>query len=235
MEACKFFLQGRCIYGSACKNRHEAVLSDPALEPLASTSPREKQDQDGRRANSKPCVHFVMGNCKYATQCRNIHSAGDEGISWRATLPSTTVVPQQTNDTTARGTAANERLMCRNFQQGNCVFGLACRFRHKEKNNSPDRVVVKPPITGSSFQWKPETPSFKTTTGETVLPAAIKNEDYTRPSCRFFAAGNCKLGSSCTFRHTEIYKSTQTLRVNEVEKDVIIRVSAAHYHCFEYN
>lgn len=72
--------------------------------------------------------------------------------------------------------------ICVYFLQGRCTFGDSCKFVHAQGSfTSPPAVRHSAPYPSNGSGMMP-TPS-----GEV---------------CKFFAAGNCKFGSSCRFSHS---------------------------------
>lgn len=89
MTACKFFAQGRCTYGSSCRNSHEAAVARPPLlcvkpyklfvtqelnvlvSEVASTPTIRPKTQE--RDVKAPCWFFTQGNCTFGASCRLSH------------------------------------------------------------------------------------------------------------------------------------------------------------------
>ncbi|KAL2538365.1 zinc finger CCCH domain-containing protein 55 [Forsythia ovata] len=157
---------------------------------------------------SRTCRDFATGRCRRGSQCRflhadNISSSGrdrvedDRAENWR-NRPELGHVSRHSDD---RGPGSQSRndaydpyyeedeqfrnqsrnaFPCRDFTNGKCRWGDACRFSHHE-------------ASGDSYGKGSRNASF----GRDIDQHANKN---VKPSCKFFAAGKCNR-DHCKFSH----------------------------------
>ncbi|KAG9233507.1 hypothetical protein BJ875DRAFT_425799 [Amylocarpus encephaloides] len=70
MTPCKFFSQGRCTFGTNCKNSHEAT----ALQSLSSSTASPRTERNLKYPVETPICHFFLnGVCKYGMACSFRH------------------------------------------------------------------------------------------------------------------------------------------------------------------
>ncbi|KAI5779960.1 hypothetical protein DFH27DRAFT_520116 [Peziza echinospora] len=90
--------------------------------------------------------------------------------------------------------------VCTFFLQGRCRNGASCTFLHQNLQGSPKAVKV-------DQNWR-QSGSKQKSQKETVLPVSTPRPSVRAPPpvdlfipCKFFQAGYCMKGDSCTFQH----------------------------------
>jgi len=78
MVTCKYFLQGRCVFGSSCWYGHNVPASNaPEASQSSSAEVPDGLNVDGSYVQNAqaahiaaPCRHFAAGHCKNGAACR---------------------------------------------------------------------------------------------------------------------------------------------------------------------
>ncbi|CZR68195.1 uncharacterized protein PAC_18094 [Phialocephala subalpina] len=77
MAPCKFYTQGRCLFGASCKNSHEATDPSNQLKLFEKTEPTfHPSTIPSTPLEGGPlvvCKFFAWGSCKYGAACRYLH------------------------------------------------------------------------------------------------------------------------------------------------------------------
>lgn len=78
MPTCKFFLQGSCAFGSACRFEHPVKDSGGSRAPASVKLPAP--GRGGQR--QQVCSFFLRGHCTFGDACRHAHVWPDEDAAW---------------------------------------------------------------------------------------------------------------------------------------------------------
>ncbi|KAI9030207.1 hypothetical protein DFJ74DRAFT_747937 [Hyaloraphidium curvatum] len=145
---CRFFPQGTCRAGDACRFPHVAAPAPPSAP------------SDPRRAAKPPCRFFAEGRCKFGDQCRFDHAktevpaGGPERATARAGATSAVerAVGHSKPSASARGGAVQGPArsqykdgppVCKFFARGSCVNGDKCPIVHERPGNTLTGLPVE--------------------------------------------------------------------------------------------
>lgn len=98
---CRFFVLGKCKYGSHCSYSH-------TLPPSAANCEMTEEDHLNAAAALVDCPYFVRGNCKYGQYCRLRHYVPTDtrGVAQPRESTAASAAPSSTNQ---RAVDAGER------------------------------------------------------------------------------------------------------------------------------
>ena len=191
VKPCKFFLEGFCRDGRACKFLHQEIprfqteqdargrhRNPPPLimreeRPPARGRKRSREDPPRDREAPRVCKFWRQGFCRDGNACPFLHDAAPEppGVFARPEKRRRASPPRSASRGSQRPEAPIDK-ECRFWLQGRCRDGDRCRYLHLAREPAP------PLLPGDS-------------------DAAAKYER----TCRFWASGNCRDGESCPFMH----------------------------------
>ena len=209
MAPCKFFIQGRCTYGTACKNSHEAAAtpgswrSTPAnpivQSSVASADTKKGPSESSFTQGTNTCWFYSQGKCIYGAACRLSHEVALPDIH----RPS-------------MGTSGTETLNVRfveKWQGGNfSTIFVPGAVQHKSNDRAPPQLKADVP------SFKPGAPPTMATTQSSIIGGVDAV-----PICIFFSKGFCRNGETCHFRH----EAPSTLRRPSKQAEQNIPVSLA--------
>lgn len=135
------------------------------------------------------CRHWLRGLCMKGESCEFLHQYDTERMPlcrWgtKCTIP----------DCPYRHVAEDEKPQCVFYQQGFCIHGLHCKYRHF-KLPPEKRPKIADFSLGIAQKGRHDDGSGK--------PANPPNEFYKISLCKHYMAGMCPFGDECHFAHGE--------------------------------
>lgn len=187
MAPCKFFVQGRCTYGTACKNSHEALTTPGTWRStstnlivqstLASAENKKGPSESGSTQATNTCWFYSQGKCTYGAACR---------LSHEVALPNIHRLSMRTSG----AEALNARLLEKEHGDISSTIFVPSPVQHNSNDRPPPKLKADVP------SFTPGAPPTKATT----QPSLIRGRDAS-PVCIFFSKGFCRNGETCHFRH----------------------------------
>jgi len=164
---CRFFIQGRCRHGAACRFRHDDDDERAGTRGVASSS---AVDGGEHTRNTVPlCRFYQYGHCRYGDQCFYRHDGSSS--------------TDNTNITTGEAAAASEEepLVC-----GICLEDVTAHRKHFGLLEGCDHVFCYDCL----MQWR--TSKEHHDDDRRDCPACRTASSYIVPSLHFAAAGAVK-------------------------------------------
>eukprot|EP00631_Chrysoreinhardia_giraudii_P000616 CAMPEP_0197422640 /NCGR_PEP_ID=MMETSP1170-20131217/17296_1 /TAXON_ID=54406 /ORGANISM="Sarcinochrysis sp, Strain CCMP770" /LENGTH=229 /DNA_ID=CAMNT_0042949991 /DNA_START=29 /DNA_END=718 /DNA_ORIENTATION=- len=135
------------------------------------------------------CRHWLRGLCMKGENCEFLHQYDTERMPlcrWgtKCTIP----------DCPYRHVAEDDKPQCVFYQQGFCIHGLHCKYRHLKL--SADK---RPRIADFSLGIAQKGRGLN----DDGVARATPNENYKVALCKHYLMGNCPYGDECHFAHGE--------------------------------
>lgn len=185
---CKFFTEGFCRSGDACRFSHDGVVPSEAMMGDPDDLHFGRDEDTGIRQGKQkwdpvpgaPCKFFFEGSCRNGNACKYSHDGPapftDE---FSAREPH---FGQEGKGKSQRWDASAGAPCKFFFETGTCRNGDECRFSHGEVDSSPiGKGAVAARFLNPGSQGK----------GAAGKP------------CMFYSLGQCKNGAACRFSHDD--------------------------------
>lgn len=152
---CWFFSQGKCTYGAACRQSHEATPSDITLQPVR---PKESETLIGiylgnELAGTSPLT-FVPGTRQHGSNVAPLPKLKADAPAF---TPSTQIIPGQ-----PEFIKAAEASVCIFYSKGFCRNGVNCPFRHESPASRPSHTHFENMGLETSVSCHPSNPYSRT-------------------------------------------------------------------------
>lgn len=173
---CKYFLQNKCTYGSACLYSHSSACY-PRYPKII-------------------CEYYQRGCCRFGSQCARLHPVAEKDILQDKSTNRNDFYengpPKQPSSTKSKTSPFGP---CKFFAQGNCTNGDTCPFPHVASITATHVNPFSVPFKGLKKEHPTTFTPKKDDASVRVCFMAAK-----RP-CTFFAQGECRDGAKCQFLH----------------------------------
>ncbi|KAF1316898.1 Makorin-like protein, partial [Globisporangium splendens] len=204
---CRFFVLGKCRYGSHCTFSHDIPV-------VATECEMNEEDSLSAAAALVDCPYFLRGNCKYGQHCRLRHAPPQPSISSArgTTAASASAVNSNQTDGASGGTGEYTCGVCfddvvesgKHFGLLSCdhCFCLDCLRSWRRSKDMETEVTRSCPACRVPSNYIVPSLTFCTGAEKQKVVDAYKSHLSVR-ACKYFngCIGSCPFGPHCFYAH----------------------------------